>query len=152
MTSVPRAWPPTCGPPPPARWWSSRPLAASTARTSSCCDDLSPDRQEQARRPNPPGRRACSHAWTSERTTALLYPSSGYRLSTVQTTLADVLRVVGERWTLLVVREIALGLRRFDEIHEAIGAPRAVLSDRLKRLVEAGRGTPPPHPGGGGPP
>lgn len=63
----------------------------------------------------------------------------------MQATLADVLRVVGERWTLLVVREIALGLRRFDELHAATGAPRAVLSDRLKQLVEAGVVTPQPY-------
>jgi DNA-binding HxlR family transcriptional regulator len=56
----------------------------------------------------------------------------------VQQTLGDVLRIVGERWTLLVVREVALGLRRFDEVQAAIGAPRAVLSDRLRRLTEAG--------------
>ncbi len=53
-------------------------------------------------------------------------------------TLAGVLAVVGERWTLLVVREITLGLRRFDEIQAATGAPRAVVADRLKRLGEAG--------------
>ncbi len=54
------------------------------------------------------------------------------------TTLADVLTIVGERWTLLVVREVALGVRRFDELQAATGAPRAVLADRLRRLVEAG--------------
>lgn len=53
-------------------------------------------------------------------------------------TLGDVLAVVGERWTLLVVREVAIGLRRFDEIREATDAPRAVLADRLKRLTVAG--------------
>ena len=54
------------------------------------------------------------------------------------TDLADVLLTVGERWTLLVVREIALGVRRFDELQAATSAPRAVLSDRLRRLIEAG--------------
>jgi DNA-binding HxlR family transcriptional regulator len=49
-----------------------------------------------------------------------------------------VLEVVGERWALLVVREVALGLRRFDEVQAATGMPRAVLSDRLQRLTEAG--------------
>ncbi|WP_231134265.1 winged helix-turn-helix transcriptional regulator [Motilibacter deserti] len=52
--------------------------------------------------------------------------------------VADVLAVIGERWALLVVREVALGLRRFDEIQAATGAPRAALSDRLHRLTEAG--------------
>ncbi len=54
------------------------------------------------------------------------------------TDLADVLTIVGERWTLLVVREVALGVRRFDELQGATGAPRAVLSDRLRRLIDAG--------------
>ncbi len=62
---------------------------------------------------------------------------SSSRLRTVPT-LADVLMVVGERWTLLIVREIALGLRRFDDLASVTGAPRAVLSDRLRRLRAAG--------------
>jgi DNA-binding HxlR family transcriptional regulator len=59
------------------------------------------------------------------------------RLRTV-TDLAEVLTIVGERWTLLVVREVALGVRRFDELQAATSAPRAVLSDRLRRLIDAG--------------
>jgi len=49
-----------------------------------------------------------------------------------------VLRTVAERWALLIVREVSLGRRRFDELQAATGAPRAVVSDRLRRLVEAG--------------
>jgi DNA-binding HxlR family transcriptional regulator len=56
----------------------------------------------------------------------------------VTDTVAGVLDLVGERWALLVVRETALGLRRFDEIRETTGMPRAVLSDRLQRLTAAG--------------
>jgi DNA-binding HxlR family transcriptional regulator len=52
--------------------------------------------------------------------------------------VADVLDLVGDRWALLVVREVALGLRRFDEILTATGVPRGVLSDRLQRLTTAG--------------
>lgn len=52
--------------------------------------------------------------------------------------LAGVLAAVGDRWALLVVREVALGLRRFDEVQAATGAPRTVLSDRLHRLTAAG--------------
>lgn len=52
--------------------------------------------------------------------------------------MADVLSVVGDRWALLVVREVALGRRRFEAIQVATGAPRAVLSDRLRRLADAG--------------
>ena len=52
--------------------------------------------------------------------------------------VAGVLEVVGDRWALLVVREVGLGLRRFDEIQSATGMPRGGLSDRLQRLTEAG--------------
>lgn len=52
--------------------------------------------------------------------------------------VAQVLGLVGERWALLVVREVSLGLRRFNELEAATGASRTVLSDRLRRLVEAG--------------
>ena len=52
--------------------------------------------------------------------------------------VAQVLALVGERWALLVVREVSLGLRRFDELEAATGASRTVLSDRLRRLTEAG--------------
>ena len=45
---------------------------------------------------------------------------------------------MGERWALLVVREVALGVRRFADIQEATGAPPSVLTDRLRALVQAG--------------
>jgi DNA-binding HxlR family transcriptional regulator len=56
----------------------------------------------------------------------------------VSDSVAEVLNLVGERWALLVVREVALGLRRFDEVLAATGMPRGVLSDRLQRLTGAG--------------
>jgi DNA-binding HxlR family transcriptional regulator len=59
-------------------------------------------------------------------------------LRTVSDGLGQVLSLVGERWALLVVREVSLGLRRFNELEAATGAPRTVLSDRLRRLTEAG--------------
>jgi DNA-binding HxlR family transcriptional regulator len=52
--------------------------------------------------------------------------------------IARSLAVVGERWSLLVLREVSLGVRRFSDIQDKTGAPPAVLSDRLKALVEAG--------------
>ena len=52
--------------------------------------------------------------------------------------IARSLAVVGERWALLVVREVSLGVRRFADIQEATGAPPAVLSARLRDLVAAG--------------
>jgi DNA-binding HxlR family transcriptional regulator len=52
--------------------------------------------------------------------------------------IARALEVVGERWTLLIVRDVFLGLRRFDQLQENLGIARNVLTDRLNRLVEEG--------------
>ena len=52
--------------------------------------------------------------------------------------IARALEIVGERWTLLIVRDVFLGLRRFDQLHESLGIARNVLTDRLSKLVEAG--------------
>jgi DNA-binding HxlR family transcriptional regulator len=52
--------------------------------------------------------------------------------------IARALEVVGERWTLLIVRDVFLGLRKFDEIQASLGIARNVLADRLNRLVEEG--------------
>ena len=52
--------------------------------------------------------------------------------------IARTLEVVGERWTLLIIRDALLGLRRFDQFQESLGIARNVLTDRLKRLVEEG--------------
>ena len=52
--------------------------------------------------------------------------------------IARALELVGERWTLLIVRDAFLGLRRFDEFQESLGVARNVLSDRLTRLVDEG--------------
>lgn len=48
------------------------------------------------------------------------------------------LLVLGERWTLLVIREIFNGNHRFADIQASLGIARNMLSDRLKTLVEAG--------------
>jgi DNA-binding HxlR family transcriptional regulator len=52
--------------------------------------------------------------------------------------IARSLEVVGERWTFLIVRNLFLGLRRFDEIQANLGIARNVLSARLDKLVEHG--------------
>jgi DNA-binding HxlR family transcriptional regulator len=52
--------------------------------------------------------------------------------------IARALEIVGERWTLLIIRDAFLGLRRFEELQESLGIARNVLTDRLNRLVEAG--------------
>jgi DNA-binding HxlR family transcriptional regulator len=52
--------------------------------------------------------------------------------------IAGALEVVGERWSLLIVRDVFLGLRRFDEIQSDLGIARNVLQTRLTRLIEHG--------------
>lgn len=52
--------------------------------------------------------------------------------------IAGTLSVVGEKWSMLVLREAFLGVRRFADFQAAIGAPRAVLTQRLATLVDHG--------------
>jgi DNA-binding HxlR family transcriptional regulator len=52
--------------------------------------------------------------------------------------IASTLERVGDRWTLLVIREAFLGARRFDVFQERLGIARNVLADRLGRLVDEG--------------
>jgi len=52
--------------------------------------------------------------------------------------IADALEVVGERWSLLAVRELFYGVRRFDQIARNTGASRDILAARLRKLEAAG--------------
>jgi DNA-binding HxlR family transcriptional regulator len=52
--------------------------------------------------------------------------------------IARTLELIGERWTLLIVRDAFLGVRRFDELQRNLGIARNVLQNRLERLVEHG--------------
>ncbi|WP_030316274.1 winged helix-turn-helix transcriptional regulator [Streptomyces sp. NRRL B-3229] len=52
--------------------------------------------------------------------------------------IADALTLVGEKYSLLVLREVCLGNGRFDQLVRNIGAPRDILATRLRRLVDAG--------------
>jgi DNA-binding HxlR family transcriptional regulator len=51
--------------------------------------------------------------------------------------VARTLEIVGERWTLLILRDAFLGVRRFDDFQRSLGVARNVLNTRLQRLVEA---------------
>jgi DNA-binding HxlR family transcriptional regulator len=51
---------------------------------------------------------------------------------------AYALEFIGERWTLLVIRDVFAGFRRFDEIQQDLGVARNVLTDRLRKLVDEG--------------
>lgn len=50
--------------------------------------------------------------------------------------VARSLSVVGDRWTLLVLRESFLGVKRFDAFQQRLGAARNILTDRLEKLVD----------------
>lgn len=51
--------------------------------------------------------------------------------------VARALEVVGERWTLLIIRDVFFGTRRFDELMVSVaGVTRTVLASRLRKLVE----------------
>jgi DNA-binding HxlR family transcriptional regulator len=52
--------------------------------------------------------------------------------------VARALELLGDGWTLLIVREAFFGVRRFADFHRDLGIARNVLSQRLKSLVEAG--------------
>jgi DNA-binding HxlR family transcriptional regulator len=55
-----------------------------------------------------------------------------------QCSIARALALLGEKWTLLVLREAFFGVRRFDDMADGLGAPRQVLADRLATLTGAG--------------
>jgi DNA-binding HxlR family transcriptional regulator len=64
--------------------------------------------------------------------------------------LARALGVIGERWTLLIVRDAFYGVRRFNEFQAHLDIPRAVLADRLSGLIDNGvlqRSADPERPG-----
>ncbi|MER5699121.1 winged helix-turn-helix transcriptional regulator [Streptomyces mirabilis] len=48
------------------------------------------------------------------------------------------MQVVGDRWSLLVIRELIFGTHRFSEIQSNTGAPAATLSERLRKLEKSG--------------
>lgn len=48
------------------------------------------------------------------------------------------LEVVGERWTLLVLRDVLIGKHRFDELVDSLGITRTVLTQRLRHLTHEG--------------
>jgi DNA-binding HxlR family transcriptional regulator len=52
--------------------------------------------------------------------------------------VARTLELVGERWTLLILRDAFLGVRRFDDFQRSLGIARNVLNTRLQRLCDVG--------------
>ena len=58
--------------------------------------------------------------------------------SAMACSLARTWAIIGEPWTPLVLRDLALGISRFDELHADLGIARNVLAERLRTLHEAG--------------
>jgi DNA-binding HxlR family transcriptional regulator len=52
--------------------------------------------------------------------------------------VARALQLIGDRWTLLIIRDAFYGVSRFQDFHESIGLAKNVLSDRLNKLIEGG--------------
>lgn len=52
--------------------------------------------------------------------------------------IARATDLVGDWWTPIILRNVMLGQRRFDQLCESLGVPRAILSRRLRRLVKEG--------------
>jgi DNA-binding HxlR family transcriptional regulator len=53
-------------------------------------------------------------------------------------TIARAMEILGERWTVVVMREVFTGVRRFDDMRVRTGIPRQVLTNRLAMLVDTG--------------
>jgi DNA-binding HxlR family transcriptional regulator len=53
-------------------------------------------------------------------------------------TLGRAMAILGEKWTVVVLREVFNGVRRFDDMRVRTGIPRQVLTNRLARLVDGG--------------
>ncbi|ANW00178.1 winged helix-turn-helix transcriptional regulator [Bradyrhizobium icense] len=68
-------------------------------------------------------------------TTPFAHPRFQYDLENCG--IKRALDVLGEKWTLLILREAIYGLRRFDDFALALGCGRGILSSRLKTLVQA---------------
>jgi DNA-binding HxlR family transcriptional regulator len=62
----------------------------------------------------------------------------GSALSAPRCSIARSLEVLGEKWSLLIVREAFWGRTRFSEFRESLGVSSDILTDRLGTLVEAG--------------
>jgi DNA-binding HxlR family transcriptional regulator len=54
------------------------------------------------------------------------------------TTLERTLQLVGDRWSILIIRAALRGVRRFDEFQSDLGIARPILTNRLRRLVDGG--------------
>src|SRR3954466_13975549 len=79
-----------------------------------------------------------SHGSSSELSSPMLDDVSELLLDRTRCSVAGTLAVVGEKWSLLVLREAFLGVRRFADFQRVLGAAKNELTDRLATLVEQG--------------
>jgi DNA-binding HxlR family transcriptional regulator len=69
---------------------------------------------------------------------ALAAEPEALRWATDTCTIQRAVETIGDRWSLLVLRELFSGIRRFDQLTVRTAIPRQVLTDRLARLTESG--------------
>lgn len=60
------------------------------------------------------------------------------RFDHMNCSLAQTLDIIGERWTLLILRDVFFGSRRFGELQSGLGVAKNILSVRLNRLLDEG--------------
>jgi DNA-binding HxlR family transcriptional regulator len=60
------------------------------------------------------------------------------RLANKECSMARAMEVVGDRWSILILREAYYGVKRFDEFEYYVGIAPNILSSRLKKFVDAG--------------
>lgn len=65
-------------------------------------------------------------------------PAEALEWSVENCTIASALGILGEKWTFIVLRDVFLGIRRFEDFIEHTGIPRQVLTNRLAKLVNQG--------------
>ena len=65
-------------------------------------------------------------------------PTSALDWSIDGCTIGRAMEILGEKWTVVVLREVFNGIRRFDDMRVRTGVPRQVLTNRLAALVEHG--------------
>ena len=68
----------------------------------------------------------------------MVFPVERKSFADMHCSVAQCLEVVGEWWSMLIVRDAFLGVTRFDTFQERLGISRNVLNQRLNRLVEEG--------------
>src|SRR6266567_29060 len=61
-----------------------------------------------------------------------------HELADTECAIAQAAALVGDWWTLLIVRDVVVGLHRFDDLQAGLGISRKVLAERLSSLVSSG--------------